>query len=93
MKAVKKIIPTADRALNDDAPAKSKRDPPKHAGDMAKTCANCQHYRPATAVKRTGTCGNGISGLLKVTLLDGCAYGFYPDVKRFPLKAGPGGVR
>lgn len=66
---------------------------PGHAGDVEKLCRNCQHYRPKMATAKTGRCGNGISGKLETRPIDGCGYGFYPSVERFPLKAGPGGTR
>jgi hypothetical protein len=34
-----------------------------------------------------------ISGRLVTRAIDGCAFGFYPSVERFPLRAGLGGVR
>jgi len=76
-----------------ELPPQRPRDPPKHAGDVPKTCANCQHFRKDKTTARNGTCHNGISGRLVTKLIDGCAYGFYPDTNRFPLRAGLGGIR
>jgi hypothetical protein len=76
-----------------EMPPQKPREPPKYAGDMPKTCANCQHYRPPKRGKKVGECRNGISGRLTTTAINGCAYGFYPSIERFPLKAGPGGSR
>jgi len=69
------------------------RKPPVHAGDMPKTCANCQHFTPKVTNGRDGECHNGISGRLFTKAINGCAYGFFPSIEKFPLKAGPGGVR
>lgn len=81
-----------------EIPPQKPRDPPVHAGDMAKTCANCQHFgkpgdKQPKHPRHTYPCRNGISGRLETRLIDGCAFGFYPSIERFPLKAGPGGVR
>jgi hypothetical protein len=74
-------------------PPERHRPPPQHAGDMPKTCANCQHFEGRHATSREGRCHNGISGRLESRRIDGCAFGFYPSVERYPLRAGPGGVR
>ncbi len=76
-----------------ELPEQKHRDPPAHAGDMAKTCANCQHFDTKKGATREGKCHNGISGRLTTRAIDGCAFGFYPSVERFPLRAGPGGMR
>ncbi len=91
MAAVKKPKDT-DRP---EMPVQKLKDPPKHAGDMPKTCSNCQHFRPDkfTSARREGECHNGISGRIRCRAIDGCAFGFYPSIERFPLRAGPGGVR
>lgn len=74
-------------------PSQRKTPPPIHAGDMPKTCGHCQHFKGEHATSRGGTCHNGISGRLQSNRIDGCAFGFYPSVERYPLRAGPGGVR
>ena len=59
-----------------------------------RTCSNCQHFEGHGKPSRNQyPCHNGISGRLMTRAIDGCAFGFYPDGKRFPIKAGPGGVR
>jgi len=68
------------------------REPPQF-GTIAKTCDNCQYFDPPTPTARNGDCRNGISGRFTTRRIDGCAYGFYPSITKFPLKAGPGGVR
>lgn len=67
------------------------RQPPTFPG-IDKLCGNCQHFRPKVTGGRDGTCHNGISGRIKTRRIDGCAYGFYPSIVKFPLVAGPGGV-
>lgn len=84
---------TTKKSDRHELPPQRPRDPPQYAGDTPKTCSNCQHYRKIPYVVREGSCHNGISGRLKTRPIDGCAYGFYPSVERFPLKAGPGGER
>jgi hypothetical protein len=80
----------ADRPV----PIQKHRDPPQHAGDMPKTCGNCQHWHPRGKLTRQeGNCHNGISGRMLTRKIDGCAFGFYPSVEKFPLQAGPGGTR
>lgn len=69
------------------------RTPSVHAGDMPKACANCQHFRPKVPNGRDGACHNGISGRLITKAINGCAFGFYPSIEKFPLKAGSGGAR
>lgn len=66
-----------------------------YAGDVDRVCANCQHFEPPAGKSKIGECHNGISGKIKsgTRAIDGCGYGFYPSIERFPLKAGPGGVR
>lgn len=77
-----------------EMPIQRPTDPPKHAGDVQKVCGNCQHWIiRGKATRQEGDCRNGISGRLLTRKIDGCAYGFYPSVERFPLKAGPGGIR
>jgi hypothetical protein len=76
-----------------EMPPQGNREPPRYVGDIAKTCANCQHFEPDNRPRPSGPCHNGISGKLTTRDIDGCAFGFYPSVERFPLKAGPGGVR
>lgn len=77
-----------------EMPKQRPREPPKHAGDMPKVCANCQHYGGhGKPIRHKFPCHNGISGRLSTRGIDGCAYGFYPSIDRFPLKAGEGGVR
>mgnify|MGYP001579718498 CR=1 FL=1 len=77
-----------------ELPPQRPRDPPKYAGEhIVKTCSNCQHFKPSTTSKNKAACHNGISGRLETRPIDGCAYGFYPDTNRFPLQAGPGGIR
>lgn len=75
--------------------SKAPRPIPQHAGDVQKTCANCQHFAPETLRPKQGECHNGISGKIAqgTRAVDGCAYGFYPSITKFPLKAGPGGIR
>lgn len=75
--------------------SKAPRPVPRYAGDIEKTCANCQHFEPSTLKPKTGECHNGISGKIAqgTRAVDGCAYGFYPSITKFPLKAGPGGAR
>lgn len=76
-----------------EMPPQKPRDPPTHVGYAGlKTCANCQHFTPQKTDKRSGACHNGISGRLTTRLIDGCAYGFYPDIVRYPIGPGPGGV-
>lgn len=77
-----------------ELPPQKPRAPPVHAGDVKKECSNCQHFaghgkQPRNAYR----CRNGISGRYETRAIDGCAYGFYPSVERFPLRAGPGGIR
>lgn len=84
------MVKASDRP---ELPPQRPRDPPVYAGDMQKVCSNCQHFEVSKTDKRGGKCHNGISGRLTSRAIDGCAYGFYPSVERFPLKAGPGGVR
>ena len=82
------------KALRPEMPPQRARKPPQHAGDMPKTCANCQHFGGKGKNPRMQyLCRNGISGRNATRAIDGCAFGFYPDVERFPLKAGPGGTR
>lgn len=81
------------KADRPELPPQRPRDPPVYAGDMAKTCANCQHYRPGKYIAKAGSCHNGISGRLASRAIDGCAFGFYPSIEMFPLQAGPGGIR
>lgn len=69
------------------------RPAPVYAGDIERKCSNCQHFEPMTLKPREGDCRNGISGRFKTRAIDGCAYGFYPSITKFPLKAGPGGSR
>jgi hypothetical protein len=57
-----------------------------------RTCGNCQHFERQTK-RGDGICHNGISQRIKTTAKHGCGHGFYPCVERWPLKAGPGGVR
>jgi hypothetical protein len=92
---VKKPLPAAPTLLAPAPPPQvlHPRQPPKHAGDMPKTCDNCQHFAPMTSTARGGECHNGISGRLTTMRINGCAYGFFPSITKFPLKAGPGGVR
>lgn len=68
---------------------------PLHVGDIDRICANCQHFEPPAGKSKIGECHNGISGKIKsgTRAIDGCGYGFYPSIKLFPLKAGPGGLR
>ncbi len=82
--------PKADRPA---LPEQRRRDPPVHAGDMPKTCANCQHFESDGRPRPEGRCHNGISGRIRTRGIDGCAFGFYPSIAKFPLRAGPGGVR
>lgn len=85
---------TAKKTERPEMPPQRPRDPPKHAGDVKKICGNCQHFKGHGKNPRVQhLCGNGISGRNATRAIDGCAYGFYPSVERFPLKAGPGGVR
>ncbi len=74
---------------------KPTRPPPVYAGDVRKVCANCQHLDPRETKPRSKVypCHNGISGKLTTRRIDGCEYGFYPSIEKFPLKAGPGGSR
>jgi len=88
-----RAAPTALLAPEPPAPVAHPRAIPIYAGDMPKTCANCQHFREMSATSRGGMCHNGISGRWTTRRIDGCAYGFYPSITKFPLKAGPGGVR
>lgn len=76
-----------------EMPPQRDRPPPQYAGDMRKLCSNCQHFKADGPALRQGDCHNGISGRLQTRAIDACAYGFYPDITRFPLKAGPGGIR
>jgi len=69
------------------------RPAPVYAGDILKKCSNCQHFRPSQAQQWRGECRNGISGRLTTDAGEKCEYGFYPSVERFPLRAGPGGIR
>jgi hypothetical protein len=85
--------PKPDVMLADPPPRAHNRPPPVYAGDMPKTCGNCEHFRSKVPNGRDGRCGNGISGKLTTRRIDGCAYGFYPSIEQFPLKAGPGGIR
>lgn len=58
-----------------------------------RTCNNCQHFEGRGApIRNSYPCHNGISGRLKTRAIDGCAFGFYPDVEVFPIGPGPGGV-
>jgi hypothetical protein len=74
---------------------KTTRPLPIYAGDVQRTCSNCQHLDPIETKPRSKTyrCHNGISGRMTTRRIDGCAYGFYPSIEKFPLKAGPGGSR
>lgn len=81
------------RATKPELPPQKHREPPRYAGDMQKVCSYCQHFTAAKAVRNGGDCHNGISGRLTTRAIDGCAFGFYPSVERFPLRAGPGGTR
>lgn len=81
------------KADRPELPPQRRTEPPQHAGDMPKVCSNCQHFRPKNPGSRNGPCRNGISGRLETRTIDGCAYGFYPSIEKFPLKAGPGGIR
>ena len=83
---------TAKKPDRPEMPPQRPRALPGHAGDMAKTCGNCQHFKTKKFVKG-GQCHNGISGRTETRAIDGCGYGFYPSIERFPLKAGPGGAR
>lgn len=78
-------------------PERPKRAPPEWPGSMERRCRNCQHYDGVKLadrkIAREGICHNGISGLIRTTEDGSCAYGFYPCIVRFPLKAGPGGTR
>lgn len=74
-------------------PPQKSREAPKYAGDIEKLCSNCQHFGLDAKSKRDGDCHNGISGRLRTRSIDGCAFGFYPSVERFPLLAGAGGSR
>lgn len=75
-------------------PQKRTRPPEPFEGfSESRTCANCQHYDAKNGATRDGKCHNGISGRLVTRGIDGCAFGFYPSMERFPLRAGPGGVR
>jgi hypothetical protein len=76
-----------------EIPIQHDREPPKYAGDIKRVCANCQHFEPDNRLRPSGPCHNGISGRLTTRAIDGCEFGFYPSVERFPLRAGPGGVR
>ena len=85
---------TAKKPDRPEMPPQRPRALPGHAGDMPKTCGNCQHWViRGKATRQEGDCHNGISGRLQTRKIDGCGYGFYPHVERFPLKAGPGGAR
>lgn len=85
---------TADEpAIVEEHATKHHRPIPVYAGDIDRKCSNCQHFEPYSARPRDGLCRNGISGNLVTRLIDGCAYGFYPSIKKFPLKPGPGGSR
>lgn len=87
---MKKPVPTS----RPDMPVQKPRDPPMYAGDMPKTCANCEHFAGhGKAPRNQYRCRNGISGRMTTRAIDGCAFGFYPSVDRFPLQAGPGGIR
>lgn len=65
----------------------------------SRTCGNCDHFdaggvnKEGGPIKNEGVCHNGISGRIKTTVKHGCGHGFYPCTVRWPLKAGPGGVR
>jgi hypothetical protein len=87
--------PRAGMLTKPEAPAEPvhRRPPPIHTGDISKLCSNCQHFRPSKSSRYRGDCRNGISGRLTTDAGEKCEYGFYPSVERFPLKAGPGGVR
>ena len=77
-----------------EMPVQKPRDPPQHAGDMPKLCSNCEHFTPDKfSTWKEGTCRNGISGKRRPRAGETCEYGFYPSIERFPLRAGPGGVR
>jgi hypothetical protein len=82
------------KADRPDLPAQKHTRPPEPLNGFteAKTCANCQHYDTKKGATREGKCHNGISGRRTTRPIDGCAFGFYPSVERFPLCAGPGGV-
>lgn len=68
---------------------------PVYAGDVERKCSNCQHFERPKHGKKVGDCHNGISGRIATGTrsIDGCAYGFYPSIEKFPLKAGTGGSR
>lgn len=74
---------------------KHERPIPVYAGDVERKCSNCQHFTRPKPGKKLGDCHNGISGKIAIGTrsIDGCAYGFYPSIEKFPLKAGPGGSR
>lgn len=87
---MKKPTAKADRP---ELPEPKYREPPAFDG-FQKVCGDCQHFGGDTTARRNDThpCHNGISGRLKTRAIDGCAYGFYPNVKRYPIQPGPGGV-
>lgn len=76
-------------------PQKRTRPPEPFPGfTEPRTCNNCQHFEGrGKPIRNQYRCHNGISGRLQSRPIDGCAFGFYPSVEHFPLRAGPGGVR
>lgn len=61
-------------------------------------CGNCEHFvfgyiERGKPKELYGDCHNGISGRLRTHRDDRCAAGFFPCTTRWPLRAGPGGVR
>lgn len=78
-----------------ELPEQKRTRPPEPFEGFAepRTCNNCQHFDGrGKPVRQEYPCHNGISGRLKTRPIDGCAFGFYPDVEVFPLRAGEGGV-
>jgi hypothetical protein len=67
--------------------------------ERKRICRNCEHYdgggldEHGEPLRAHGECHNGISGRLSTHIDDRCEKGFYPCTTRWPLKAGPGGVR
>lgn len=64
-----------------------------------KICRDCEHYDGGGIDKHgeprnaQGDCHNGISGRFTTSINESCEKGFHPDSVRWPLRAGPGGMR
>lgn len=80
-------------------PPPAPRQPESFPGAPDRLCGNCAHFdsggrkKNGSPARKDGVCRNGISGRIKTTISHGCGHGFYPCTIRWPLKAGPGGVR